>query len=158
MDNSTRTAIILAAVNAAGSDGGDGSWYSRVCTLAGQITAMVRPGSGVAKVVDGVFGAKIFTGEVVSVSKEASSTRGLIVLRTGTDRSFPGVPAGCETIRTDRTDDPTGAGLALARAVKAAVGAKVIVWVDLEENNSKKYRVLRHFEVVEPAPAVAQSA
>jgi hypothetical protein len=87
---------------------------------------------------------KSFLGTVVSITKEQSSTRGVVVLHTGTDRSFDGVPAGCETVRTDRTDDPDG--LMMARKVRALKGHKVLVYVELEsdKNGQRRYRVLRH--------------
>lgn len=89
---------------------------------------------------------KVFTGIVRDVKKEQSSTRGLITLYTGTDRAKDGVPEGCETLRTERTDNPEG--LAMAKKVKGLIDHKVTVWVEVEEygNGSGKVRVLRHVE------------
>jgi hypothetical protein len=83
---------------------------------------------------------KSFLGTVVSITKEQSSTRGVVVLHTGTDRD----PNGNETVRTDRTDDPDG--LMMARKVRALRGHKVLVYVELEpsKDGQRKFRVLRH--------------
>lgn len=87
---------------------------------------------------------KSFLGTVVSVKKEGSSTRAIVTLRTGTDRTFDGVPAGCETVRTDRTDDPDG--LLMARKAQSFKGHKVLVYIQLEpsKDGQRKFRVLRH--------------
>lgn len=87
---------------------------------------------------------KSFIGTVVSVKKEESSTRAIITLNTGTDREFDGIPAGCETVRTDRTDDPDG--LIMAKKAQSLKGHKVLVYIELEamKGSDRKVRVLRH--------------
>ena len=88
---------------------------------------------------------KTFVGTVVSVKKEASSTRAIVTLNTGTARVHDGVVAGCETVRTDRTDDPDG--LLMAKKVQSLKGHKVLVYVELEpgkNNDPRRFRVLRH--------------
>lgn len=76
------------------------------------------------------------------IAKEHSSTRGVVTLHTGTERSDD----GNEQIRTERTDNPVG--LAMAKQVKDLVGHKVVVWVEVEQtkNGQSKVRVLRHVE------------
>ncbi len=101
-----------------------------------------------AKAAEQISKCKVFSGIVRDVKKEQSSTRGVITLHTGTDRATDGVPAGCEQVRTERTDNPEG--LAMARKVKSLIGHRVLVWVEVEEfttgNVTKKMRVVRHTE------------
>lgn len=152
MDAATRTQVILAAVTSIPPDT-EGDWSTQVHLRAAQIAAMVSDSSSVARVVDGVGNAKVFTGEVVSVHKEASSTRGVVVLNTGTDRAHDGLPAGHEQVRTDRTDSPVG--MAMARMVRGLVGRRVVLWVELEGSGDRKFRVLRHVEPIDAKPAAA---
>lgn len=89
---------------------------------------------------------KVFSGTVVDVKKEQSSTRGLVTLNTGTDREKDGLNAGEEQVRTERTDNPEG--LAMAKKVRELKGRRVLVWVEVEEikGGSSKVRVLRHIQ------------
>lgn len=123
-----------------------GAWQTAVIQNAVQIAVMAGEKSNVVAAIDQITKSKTFTGTVIEVKKEPSSTRGIITLHTGTDRVKEGVPAGCEQVRTDRTDNPLG--LALARKMKNLIGHKVVVWVEVEEINggSGKVRVLRHVE------------
>jgi hypothetical protein len=70
-------------------------------------------------------GGKVFVGTVLGVTKEKSSTRAIVTLHTGTDRTSDNAPAGAETVRTDRTDNPDGR--AIARAAQLLVGHRVTV-------------------------------
>jgi hypothetical protein len=91
-------------------------------------------------------GGKVFVGTVLGVTKEKSSTRAIVTLHTGTDRTSDNAPAGAETVRTDRTDNPDGR--AIARAAQLLVGHRVTVYIELEQirGGSTKVRVVRHFE------------
>jgi len=91
-------------------------------------------------------GGKVFVGTIVGVTKEATSQRAQVTLFTGTDRTSDGVPAGCERVRTDRTDNLDGR--AIARAAQLLIGHRVTVYVELEaiRGGSTKVRVARHFE------------
>ena len=134
MDSATRTSIITAAVIAAGPAGEDrADWQFRVQENAVSIAVMAGETSSVAKAIESIEKSKVFTGTVVSVKREKSSTRGVITLHTGTDRTKEGVPAGCEQVRTERTDNPIG--LSMAKKMKALIGRKVVVWVEVEEFN-----------------------
>lgn len=93
---------------------------------------------------------KKFVGVITEVKKEQSSQRGVITLHTGTEQVRPGVPAGHEQVRTDRTDSG-GSGRALALKARSLIGHRVLVYVEVEEFIKKdktpgKARVLRHVE------------
>tara|TARA_R110002051_G_scaffold314950_5_gene392696 strand:- start:22217 stop:22858 length:642 start_codon:yes stop_codon:yes gene_type:complete len=91
-------------------------------------------------------GGKVFVGTIVSVTKEEASQRAQVTMYTGTDRTTDGVPAGCERVRTDRTDNLDGR--AIARSAQLLIGHRVTVYVELEaiRNGTTKVRVARHFE------------
>lgn len=169
MDESTRITITAAAVNAAGPvsnytttgkvENPDGTFTEvtvpdpaayQVAVHENAINIAVMAGEKglVGKALAGVVGpnTKIFSGTVVGVRKEASSTRGLITLHTGTDREKEGLPAGCEQVRTERTDNPIGKSVALK--ARNMLGHRVLVYVEVEEINGgqSKVRVLRHVE------------
>lgn len=93
---------------------------------------------------------KHFSGVLLNVQKEASSTRAVLTLETGTDReskdsiSKEVLPAGQEQVRSERTDS-SDAGRALAMQAKSLVGHRVLVTVHLEamSNGKGKVRVLQ---------------
>lgn len=149
MDSSTRMNVIAAAVTAAGPVGEDrAAWQAAVQELAIGITVMASETSQIAKAIESIENSKVFKGTVMSVKKETSSTRGIVTLHTGTDRVKDGVPAGCEQVRTERTDNPVG--LAMAKKMREMIGNSVLVWVEVEEynNGAGKVRVLRHAEIL----------
>jgi len=137
------TAIILAAVAAVGPDEGDGTWVAQVEQKAAQVATLTSPDSSVAKTVNAVLAAKVFVGTVLSVKKEATSTRGLVIMKT---RESQHHPSGCESARTDRTDNPSGR--LMAKRLQALTFHRVRVWVEVEEinNGASKVRVIRHVE------------
>lgn len=155
MDTNTRTSIITSAVVAAGSVDryeDQAAWQTQVHANAVAIAVMASETSQITRSLESIENAKVFSGTVLQVKKEASSTRGVVTLHTGTDRSRDGVPEGCEQVRTDRTDNPLG--LAMARRVKSLVGQRVLVWVEVEEYNGGqgKVRVLKHAEPLSVDP------
>lgn len=89
---------------------------------------------------------KVFIGTVTGIAIEERTTRAIVTLYTGTDRAVDGLPAGCESVRTERTDNPDGR--AIARATQLLIGHRVTVYVELEaiRGGSTKVRVLRHIE------------
>lgn len=167
MDVTTRTNIVAAAVVAAGPQGDDpATWAAQVQSNAIEIALMAENDSDIAKVLDVIQGAsdpnnkvaKAFTGTVLTVKRESSSTRGLVTLHTGTDRVKEGVPEGAEQVRTERTDNPNG--LAMAKKMQMLKGHKVLVYVEIEEFNggAGKVRVLRHVRDLGVDPAYAENA
>lgn len=142
--------IVLAAVAAAGPNDGSGDYTQRVIDNARQISAYLSEGSVVAKAVQQMTDAKKFVGIIRSIKKENSSTRGYILIETGTDREKEGIPAGHEAVRTERTDNPDGKRM--ANLVKNdLINHRVLVWVEVEEMKSgNKVRVLRHVEDLGP--------
>lgn len=155
MDIQQRTQVILAAVNAAGT-AGDPGWMQRVTDLSKQILLMLRPESRINKSLDILESCKVFTGSVLSVRREVSSTRGIVTVFTGTTKADlkdaitkQPLPTGCEQIRTERTDDESG--LAMARMARELIGHRVVLFVELEPvagSTDRKVRVLRHIEAI----------
>jgi len=144
MEQAQKNQIAIAAVNVAGPVGDDtGAWKDRVLEAAGTITAMLSPTSDVSRIIDSVAGAKVFTATVLAITKETSSTRGLVTLGTKVSEHSPD---GTETARTERTDSPLG--LAMARRIRGLIGHRVAVWVDVQTmaNSTNKVRVITHIE------------
>jgi hypothetical protein len=144
VEQAEKNQIVIAAVNAAGPVGEDAeAWNGRVLELASQFTAMLAPNSTVSKVIDGVNNSKVFTGTVLEIKKEETSTRGLITLKTKVSEHSPD---GTEQVRTERTDSPLG--LSMARRVRALVNHRVVVWVEVQtmKNSTNKVRVITHIE------------
>lgn len=149
MDTATRMQLVAAAVNAAGPQSNyanTGEWSAAVSDLAVQLTAWGSDRSPIAQRIGVVESAKVFSATIMSVRREHASTRGYIILHTGTTHESQDVPLGYEVIRTDRTD--TTIGLNMARRVRGLIGHKVLVWMDLEAHTSstKKTRVIKHIE------------
>lgn len=126
-----------------------------------ELVAELSEGSASWKLIDRMTGnadgpdLKNFVGTIVKVTREKSSTRGKLLLYTGTkqdvedgknaDGSKRYLPAGYEIVRTDRTDDPEG--LMVASEAKALLGHRILVWVILEpwaSDANRKTRVLVH--------------
>lgn len=116
-----------------------------------ELVAELSEGSASWKLIDRMTGnaegldLKNFVGTIVKVTREKSSTRGKLLLYTGTNQEVDGVDPGYEIVRTERTDDPEG--LMVASEAKSLLGHRVLVWVVLEpwaNNPNKKTRVLVH--------------
>lgn len=154
MDDALRTQIVLTAVTAAGpADPTDpAGWQARVADMAAAITAACQPGSQISKVVEQVAASKTFVASIVKVTKEQSSTRGVVTLRTTPNEHHPD---GTETARTERTDNPVGRSM--ARRLVRLVGHRALLWVEVEPmaNGTRKSRVIRHVEDLGPDEAEA---
>lgn len=150
MDTNTRLGIITAAVTATGPAANyddPGAYQAAIHENAISIAVMASETSAIAKSLNSIENAKVFSGTIMSVKREQSSTRGIITLHTGPNaRPKEGVPAECEQVRTDRTDNALG--LAMAKKAKSLIGHRVLVWVEVEEYNGGqgKVRVLKHVE------------
>lgn len=126
-----------------------------------ELVAELSEGSTSWRLIDRLTGnaegveLKRFVGTIVKVTKEKSSTRGKLLLYTGTKQDVKDgknpdgtervLPTGYEVVRTERTDDPEG--FMVASESKALVGHRVLLWVILEpwsNNPNKKTRVLQH--------------
>lgn len=145
-----RAQIILAAVNAVGPDDGssDTPWATQVASKAADIYVLAYgERSAAVKAITGIENSKVFTATVLDVTKEQSSTRGLVKLKTAPSKFHED---GIEVARTERTDDPSGR--AMARALRAIKGHRIVIWVEVEEINggASKVRVIRHFEDLGP--------
>jgi hypothetical protein len=154
METTTKENIIVAAVIASGPQGDDpGEWRTRLGATIASITAMMDPDSDAMRIIDSVAGAKIFPATIVKVEKEKSSTRGLVSLKTRpSDRN----PDGVESARTERTDSERGR--AMARRLRALIGHKVLVYIDLQKmaSGSSTVRVIAHVEDLGVDEDVAQ--
>jgi len=143
MDDALRAQIILAAVAATGPDDETSSWQAKVADTAARITALIHEKSPVSKLVEQVSTCKVFPATVSGISKEKSSTRGLVTLKTSPSKFHAD---GVETARTERTDNEMGR--AMATRIKSLVGHRVMLWVELESVNdgATKVRIIRHVE------------
>ncbi len=155
MDQDT-TQIILAAVHAAGPAGEDrAAWMDAVCDLAAEITVMCSDRSRAARRVQSIRNSKVFTATIVGGKLEASSTRGIVNLRTKPTAQHPD---GLEQVRTERTDTPDG--MAMWSRLKALKGHRVVLFVEVQEYNGGqgKVRVVQHVEDLGAAGAEEDSA
>lgn len=146
MEQAEINQIVLAAVSAVGSkqeDGEQAEWDLSIHEMAARIAAMCSPNSSVAKTIQSVAASKVFTGVILSVKREESSTRGLVTIQ-GRPSKFH--EDGIETARTERTD--TATGLAMARRIRKLVGHRVALWVEVEQikDGPSTVRVIRHIE------------
>lgn len=140
--------ILLAAFNAAGpvparSNGevNKGAWMARVRDLAGEITLALDPESGLSKLV-GQFRQveKPFVAVLLGGRVEEGTGRAIVkfkVLRDGTD---------VEEIRTHHLNTPEGS--AVWELAKTAKFKRVLIYKLMEENNSKRFRVLQHLRIL----------
>lgn len=139
--------IILAAATAALPK--DDGYEDRLRTNIAEFAAMANDES-YTKIVQQIADSKVFTGIVLGIQKENSSTRGIVTLKTKVSNFHPN---GQETVRTERTDS-SPATLALCKHIKDnLIGHKVAVWVEIETYNegAGKVRVLRHIKDLGPA-------
>ncbi|KQP63011.1 hypothetical protein [Nocardioides sp. Leaf285] len=134
------------------------AWRAAVHTNAIDIYLMAEADGLVGKALRGIVPqdkvTKRFAGTVVGVRKEPSSTRGIVTIYTGTDRenkdaiSKQPLPAGCEQVRTERTDDAIGR--AVARRMTTLLGHRVLLFIEMEamsgNANGHSVRVVRHAE------------
>lgn len=144
--------IIVAAVNAAGpipmaEDGKTPDkykWNQNVSAAAVDIAVLTSSNSPVAKKLAMLETCKKFVGTIQGVRKEASSTRGLVVMKT---KPSTRTPDGIEMARTERTDsNPETA--AFANHLRTLVGHRVLFWIELQEmaDGGGKVRVVQHVE------------
>ena len=144
MEQEAVNEIVLAAVGAAGPVDDDRSaWMDRVCDLAAEITVLCSDRSRVARRVQAITNSKVFTASIVGGKLEASSTRGVVNLKTKPTQQHPD---GLEQVRTERTDTPDGA--AMWERLKSLKGHRVVLWVEVQEYNGGqgKVRVVQHVE------------
>ena len=147
MDESTRTKIILAAIESVGPVGDDpASWQDAVAQSAARITAMTSERSAISKVVDSVANSKVFPATIQRLQLEKASNRVMVTLGTKPSTHHPD---GVEVARTERLDN---GGQALANTLKALKGHRVMLWVEVQETSaSKKVRIVTHVEDLGPA-------
>lgn len=156
MEQSEVNQIILASLAATGPVGDDfAEWNAQVTDMAARITAMCSPNSSVAKAIAGVANSKVFTATVMAITKETSSTRGVVTLKTRPSKFHED---GIEQARTERTDSPEG--LIMAKRLRSLVGNRVAIWVEVEEtgDGDRKVRVVRHVEDLGPDTSTAEQA
>ncbi|MPV51020.1 hypothetical protein GCG21_13595 [Pseudactinotalea sp. HY160] len=136
--------VVLAAVTSIapkGTDESDADYQTRVKTQAISLRIMTGETSPVSRAVAQIDACKVFTATVVKVVKEKSSTRGKITLKTKPSKWNED---GVEYARTERSDNPDG--MAMAKRLNALKGHRVLLWVEVEEFDGGKVRVIRHVE------------
>lgn len=135
-------------------------WQAAVVETAINLAVMGGEKGGVGKALariaaceNGEGKSGMFVGTVVAVRKEPSTTRAVVTIHTGTTKddlkdaiTKQPLPAGCEQIRTDRTDDPSG--IRMAKKVSGMLGHRVMVWKFAEKmaNRDGETRIMAHVE------------
>lgn len=145
LDAKERNEIILAAVNMTGPVGDDVSdWNSRVRANTKKLTILLGENSNLAKVIEMVQGCKVFSGTVLHVTKEKSSKRGFVGLKTAPSKFNTD---GIESVRTEIMEDNPEV-LAFCRQLRSLEGHRVLVWVEMQTNEdaTRKFRILQHVE------------
>jgi len=157
MDPAIRQQIVLAAVAMTpntGEDTGGPSWPQQVAANATRIAALLGERSEPMAAIERIEASKVFCAEIVSVTKEQSSTRALVELAT---RPSDRHPDGRETARSPRTDRADG--LALARQLTRLRGRRVKLWVEVEPiGGDRTVRVIRHVEPLDTEEAPVRPA
>lgn len=151
ISDGTRQSIILAAVASAGPVGGDeAEWNARVQDQVVNIAVMLSDTSPVSQALENFAATgKPFPATIIGGRVEKTSTRLIVKLRNKDGE--------VESIRTDRTDTPTG--LAMGNKVRSLVDHRVLVWKQIEMFGSgstqQKVRILRHVVDLGLDPALA---
>ncbi|MGP4994607.1 hypothetical protein [Glutamicibacter ardleyensis] len=146
--------IILSAITASANEPVDQNnpltAEERVIEKVTQFNAMLNENSKVVKKLRALNGQdgtelKHIAGVVLGVYREASSTRGIVVLKTEPHERWN--PRGIEIARTERMDS-SGLGLKLSRQLRELVGHKVVLTVEVRMAKEYKVRVVSHYSVV----------
>ena len=156
MEQSIRTQVILAAINAVGPQVGNlalkSEWDAAVEQKAVSIALLTKADSAIAKAIDIIETCSVYTATIISVNKEESSTRAIARLKTKPSTNYPD---GIEPIRTERTDNPSG--LAMARLMRSLIGHKVVIWKEIQKYDGGTGRIVRHVEDKGLDPELAQA-
>lgn len=142
--SATTEDIVLAAVGSIepkSAEESDRDYQMRVSQQAVALSIMTGENSPVSKAIARINNCKVFTATIEKVVKEKSSTRGKVSLRTKPSKWND---EGREEARTERTDNPEG--LAMAKRLTELKGHRVLLWVEVEEYDGGKVRVVRHVE------------
>lgn len=145
LDTKERNDIILGAVAMTGPVGdSQADWDAKLKANAKSLALMLNDNSDVARSISMLADCKNFTGTILGIQKEASSTRGFIALKT-VESKFS--PDGIEVVRTERTDSSEEAKKFASRIRNELVGHRVLVWVEMQETKAgQKVRVLQHVQ------------
>lgn len=170
MDTATRTTLLAAAVAAVGpacnftrtqvdAQGvshpvpDPAGWNAAVTEQAIALTVMASEGSKFAQSLDDIANSAPFRATIAAVEKEQRSTRGFLILHTGTEREAKDMngtvlPIGYEVIRTDRTDSAFGRAVAIK--ARSLIGHSVLLYRINEpivgNANGHSVRVAKHIE------------
>jgi hypothetical protein len=119
-------------------------WDAKLKSNAKSLALMLNDNSDVARSINMLADCKNFTGTILGVQKEASSTRGFIALKT-VESKFS--PDGIEVARTERTDSSDEAKAFASRLRTELTGHRVLVWVEMQETKGgQKVRILQHVQ------------
>lgn len=140
LSDDNRVAIITAAAAAAGSTTEPG-FEKRLEDAAVKLTTLSSPFSWLGKKLDRIAESKVIVGVLRSITKEESSTRGLVTIETRPSKFHPD---GLEEQRTERTDRQDG--FEMAEKLSGLVGHRVALYVYLEPigDGETKIRVVQH--------------
>lgn len=145
--------IIMSAIAASANEPVDPNnpltVEEKVMEKVAQFNTMLSEKSKVVRMLrtlNGQDGTEIkhISGVVLGVRKEASSTRGVLFLKTEPHPDWN--KRGIEIARTERMDS-SGLALKMARELRNLVGHKIVATVEVRMTNSFKVRVLSHYTV-----------
>lgn len=154
-----RNAIIFGAVGMTGPIGEDPSdWNLRLKQNAKYLTTLLSEGSPVAKTIDMIDEAKKFVGTVLFVTKEPTSKRAFVVLKTNPSKLNED---GIETVRTEIVDweGKSGEAYSFAKDLKSLTGHRVLLYVEMQtgkDDATRKFRILQHADDLGPDDSVTE--
>ncbi|MGP5048049.1 hypothetical protein [Glutamicibacter ardleyensis] len=145
--------IIMSAIAASANEPNDPdnplTAEERVIEKISQFSSMLNEKSKVVqkiRALNGQDGTEIkhISGVVLGVRKEASSTRGILFLKTEPHERWN--KRGIEIARTERMDS-SGLALKISRELRELVGHKIVATVEVRMAGDFKVRVLSHYTV-----------
>jgi hypothetical protein len=142
LSDETRTAIILAAVQAASATAEQGEdVLAKATDIASELVIQSHPRSRLSQRLDRLAESAPIHGVIESIEREESSTRGVVTIKTRPSKFHPD---GLEQARTERTDNADGAKM--ARTLQSLVGHRVLLYVFREpiSGGEVKIRVISY--------------
>ena len=141
--------IVVAAIAAAGNMNSSVAWKSKINQLIPEVAALLGQRSFQMRRALAMLDASVFTAPFVDAVLEETSKRLVVSFEHAVDRDHPD---GRETIRTERTDTPTGKRMA-ERLHDVQPGQTLLCWKVLEEmrggdNAGRSVRILMHTEML----------
>jgi hypothetical protein len=145
-----RDAMVLAAIGMTGPLDPKGSaypeWNARLRQNFIRVRMLMEDDSELVDDLETLDRCRTFEAVVVKVEREESTTRGLVTLKSAPSKFHKD---GLETVRTDRTDNPSGKRMAYE--MFNLIDHRVRVWVETvsyetKQGEKRETRVLKFFK------------